>query len=203
MPRCASPHALAALGVVLPVTLIIRAFANLIGLGGAPRAGIKMGEKKNRCGGGIQYRLFPARTYRCRPRSGAFNFAREIILIFGCPESAVEYAFSYLKIYSCGSVFVMLSQGLNPFILTQGYSALGQALRPAAHRNAKGYHTHPAVLYPDGQVRLPRGLHVGGNSRPGRVAYHIGHYIHLISPHFSQACNADPSGKRRSAYLIT
>lgn len=36
--------ALAALGVVLPVTLIIQAFANLIGQGGSPRAGIKMGE---------------------------------------------------------------------------------------------------------------------------------------------------------------
>ena len=34
--------ALAALGIVLPITLIIQAFANLIGLGGAPRAGIKM-----------------------------------------------------------------------------------------------------------------------------------------------------------------
>ena len=31
--------ALAALGIVLPITLIIQAFANLIGLGGAPRAG--------------------------------------------------------------------------------------------------------------------------------------------------------------------
>ena len=32
--------ALAALGVVLPVTLILSAFANLVGQGGAPRAGI-------------------------------------------------------------------------------------------------------------------------------------------------------------------
>ena len=31
--------ALAALGIVLPITLIIQAFANLIGLGGSPRAG--------------------------------------------------------------------------------------------------------------------------------------------------------------------
>ena len=36
--------ALAALGIVLPITLIMQAFADLIGLGGAPRAGIKMGE---------------------------------------------------------------------------------------------------------------------------------------------------------------
>ena len=36
--------ALAALGIVLPITLIIQAFANLIGLGGSPRAGIRLGE---------------------------------------------------------------------------------------------------------------------------------------------------------------
>ena len=36
--------ALVALGIVLPITLIIQAFANLIGLGGSPRAGIKLGE---------------------------------------------------------------------------------------------------------------------------------------------------------------
>ena len=36
--------ALAALGIVLPITLIMQAFANLVGLGGAPRAGIKLGE---------------------------------------------------------------------------------------------------------------------------------------------------------------
>ena len=33
--------ALAALGIVLPITLIMQAFANLVGLGGAPRAGIR------------------------------------------------------------------------------------------------------------------------------------------------------------------
>ena len=36
--------ALAALGIVLPITLIMQAFANRVGLGGAPRAGIKLGE---------------------------------------------------------------------------------------------------------------------------------------------------------------
>ena len=35
--------ALAALGIVLPITLIIQAFANLVGLGGAPRASMKLG----------------------------------------------------------------------------------------------------------------------------------------------------------------
>ena len=42
----------------------------------------------------------------------------------------MEFAVSYLKIYACGTLFVMLAQGLNPFILTQGYSlvAMGSVL---------------------------------------------------------------------------
>lgn len=40
--------ALAALGIVLPVTLILTSLAHLVGLGGAPRAGIRMGEKTSR-----------------------------------------------------------------------------------------------------------------------------------------------------------
>ena len=41
----AGMDALAALGIVLPITLIIQAFAGLIGLGAAPRASIKLGDK--------------------------------------------------------------------------------------------------------------------------------------------------------------
>ena len=37
-------NALAGLGVVFPITLIVSAFANLIGMGGAPLAGIRTGE---------------------------------------------------------------------------------------------------------------------------------------------------------------
>ena len=50
--------------------------------------------------------------------------------LFGCPASAVAYADDYLKIYACGTVFVMLAQGLNPLILTQGCSltAMGTVL---------------------------------------------------------------------------
>ncbi|HJB92738.1 MAG TPA: hypothetical protein H9708_02160 [Candidatus Borkfalkia stercoripullorum] len=43
--------ALAGLGVVFPITLIVSAFANLVGLGGAPLSGIFLGEKKERGGG--------------------------------------------------------------------------------------------------------------------------------------------------------
>ncbi|MFR3309886.1 MAG: MATE family efflux transporter [Christensenellales bacterium] len=123
--------ALAALGIVLPITLIIQAFANLIGLGGAPRAGIKMGEGNNAEAGGIFNTAFSLLVLiGVVIGAVSFVFARQIVLLFGCPPSAVEFAVSYLKIYACGTLFVMLAQGLNPFILTQGYSlvAMGSVL---------------------------------------------------------------------------
>lgn len=123
--------ALAALGIVLPITLIIQAFANLIGLGGAPRAGIKMGEGNNAEAGGIINAAFSLLVLiGVVIGAVSFVFARQIVLLFGCPPSAVEFAVSYLKIYACGTLFVMLAQGLNPFILTQGYSlvAMGSVL---------------------------------------------------------------------------
>ena len=123
--------ALAALGIVLPITLIIQAFANLIGLGGAPRAGIKMGEGNNAEAGDIFNTAFSLLVLiGVVIGAVSFVFARQIVLLFGCPPSAVEFAVSYLKIYACGTLFVMLAQGLNPFILTQGYSlvAMGSVL---------------------------------------------------------------------------
>lgn len=123
--------ALAALGIVLPITLIIQAFANLIGLGGAPRAGIKMGEGNNAEAGDIFNTAFSLLVLiGVVIGAVSFVFARQIVLLFGCPPSAVEFAVSYLKIYACGTLFVMLAQGMNPFILTQGYSlvAMGSVL---------------------------------------------------------------------------
>lgn len=124
----AGTDALAALGIVLPITLIIQAFANLIGLGGAPRAGIKLGEGNRTEANRIFNTAFVLLLLLGIVIGAAtFVFARPIILLFGCPASAVEYAVSYLKIYACGTVFVMLSQGLNPFILTQGHSFIAMS----------------------------------------------------------------------------
>ena len=124
----AGTDALAALGIVLPITLIIQAFANLIGLGGAPRAGIRLGEG-NRAEANRIFNTAFVLLLLLGIVIGAvtFVFARPIILLFGCPASAVEYAVAYLKIYACGTVFVMLSQGLNPFILTQGHSFIAMS----------------------------------------------------------------------------
>ncbi len=115
--------ALAALGIVLPITLIIQAFANLVGLGGSPRASIKLGENDKAEAARIFNTAFVLLTsVGIVIGLVAFFSARQIVVLFGCPESAVGFAESYLRIYSAGTVFVILAQGLNPFITAQGYS---------------------------------------------------------------------------------
>ncbi len=115
--------ALAALGIVLPITLIMQAFANLVGMGGAPRASIKLGEGDKREADGIFNTSFVLLT-GVGVVIGALTFAlaKPIVVLFGCPSGAVDLAVSYLKIYALGTLFVMLAQGLNPFITAQGYS---------------------------------------------------------------------------------
>ena len=115
--------ALAALGIVLPITLIIQAFANLVGLGGAPRASMKLGAGDEKEAVKIFNTSFVLLLCIGLVVSlTVFFTAEKLVLLFGCPLSAAGFASSYLKIYSSGTVFVLLAQGLNPFITAQGYS---------------------------------------------------------------------------------
>lgn len=120
--------ALAALGIVLPITIIIQAFANFIGAGGAPRASMKLGEKKKEEANKIFNNAFVlllmigvVLTLVCSLLS------KQIVVLFGCPDSCVDLASSYLRVYSLGTLFVLLSQGLNAFITAQGHSFFAMA----------------------------------------------------------------------------
>ena len=52
-------------------------------------------------------------------------FGRKIMMLFGASENTIEYAWSYMKIYSLGTIFVQLALGLNAFINAQGFSKIG------------------------------------------------------------------------------
>ena len=113
--------ALAALGIVLPITLIVQAFANFIGLGASPLASMNLGkgdkDKANK--------IFNISTMLLLIIGVVLTFilfflARPIIVLFGCPADAISYATDYLKIYALGTIFIILVQGLNPFISAEG-----------------------------------------------------------------------------------
>ena len=116
---------LAALGIILPITIILQAFANLVGMGGSPRASMKLGEGKKEEANRIFNNAFILLLgFGVILSLVCFFLAEPLVKLFGCPDSSLPYAVSYLKAYSLGIIFVMLGQGLNPFITAQGRSFL-------------------------------------------------------------------------------
>ena len=120
--------ALAGLGVVFPITLIVSAFANLVGLGGAPLASIFLGEKKEEDAarvfnaGAVLLALFGVVL-----TAAVLIWCDDLVRLFGAPAASFAYGRDYLFIYAIGSLFVMFSLGLNPFISAQGYSFTSMA----------------------------------------------------------------------------
>lgn len=120
--------ALAGLGVTFPIIMLISAFAALIGMGGAPRAAIAMGQKdmdgaEKTLGNcvSVLFLLSIALT-------AIFLIAkRPILLMFGASADTLPFADSYITIYLCGTMFVQAALGLNMFITSQGFARMGMA----------------------------------------------------------------------------
>ena len=116
-------YALAGLGVSFPIILLISAFASLVGMGGAPQAGIAMGKKDNQraeeiLGNSV---LFIILLSFCL--CGIFFAVKEpILMMFGASETTLPFANQYLGIYLLGTVSVQVALGLNQFISCQGFA---------------------------------------------------------------------------------
>ena len=119
------PSALTGVGVAMPVIVCISAFAALVSMGGAPLASINMGrgdkEKAENILGNCTTMLILTALILT---SIFLVFGRKIMMLFGASENTIEYAWSYMKIYSLGTIFVQLALGLNAFINAQGFSKI-------------------------------------------------------------------------------
>lgn len=115
--------ALTGVGLCMPVIMLINAFAMLSGAGGAPRAAIFMGKNEKDHAEQIMGNCF---TFLVVLAIGLtvvfFACAKPMLTLFGASENTLPYAVTYLRIYVCGSVFIMLVMGMNPFITTQGFA---------------------------------------------------------------------------------
>lgn len=117
--------ALAGLGVAFPIILIISAFSALVGMGGAPLAAIKMGQKDKEGAERILGNAFVFLVLLSVALTVLFFFVKDpVLLMFGASESTLPYASSYLGIYLAGTIFVQLALGLNSFISTQGFATI-------------------------------------------------------------------------------
>ena len=124
------PHigtaALGAVGLCFPLVVIITAFANLFGSGGAPLFSISRGQKKNRQAVHIMNTSFTMVCFSAVVLMLiGLLFARPLLILFGASKDALVYAFPYMMIYLIGTLPSMIAIGMNPFINAQGYSIIG------------------------------------------------------------------------------
>ena len=118
--------ALGAVGLCFPLIVIITAFANLFGSGGAPLFSIYRGKKKESeavCIMNTSFTMLSASALILMVIG--LCFARPLLILFGASSEALTYALPYLMVYLIGTLPSMLSVGMNPFINAQGYSVIG------------------------------------------------------------------------------
>lgn len=118
--------ALGAVGLCFPLIMIITAFANLFGSGGAPLFSINRGMKENQ-----KARMIMDTSFTMVCANGVILmviglvFARPLLVVFGASEDALGYAYPYMMLYLIGTVPSMIATGMNPFINAQGYATTG------------------------------------------------------------------------------
>ncbi len=96
--------ALTGVGVCMPLIMIVSAFAALVGSGGAPRASIHMGKQDYDQAEKILGNCFTLQVVISAILTAVlFCFNRKFLLAFGASENTIEYAVSYMNIYSIGN----------------------------------------------------------------------------------------------------
>ena len=118
--------ALGAVGLCFPLIVVITAFSNLFGSGGAPLFSIYRGKGEPQRAANVMNTSF---TMVCVCAvvlmAVGFIFARPLLVLFGASTDALVYAYPYLMIYLIGTLPSMIATGVNPFINAQGYSTIG------------------------------------------------------------------------------
>ncbi len=118
--------ALTALGVCLPLITMVTAFANLVGMGGAPLFSIERGaghrdEAEGILGNSVTLLIILSVILTVFGQI----FKTPLLRLLGASEDTLPYARSYTAIYLMGNIFVMMTLGLNSFINAEGFGKTG------------------------------------------------------------------------------
>lgn len=119
------PMALTGVGLCFPIIILITAFSNLIGMGGSPQVSIKMGKQDRDGAEKTIGACFSALLILAVILTAVFLiFGKKLLFLFGASENTIQYSLDYMNIYVCGTIFVMIALGLNPFISAQGFAKI-------------------------------------------------------------------------------
>lgn len=118
--------ALTGLGLTMPIISILMGFANLCGMGGAPLCSICRGRGETEEAERIMGNSFTLLMIFGALITAVFLLLkRPMLYLFGASDATFPYADAYLTIYLCGTLFVMIGLGMNPFINAQGFGKIG------------------------------------------------------------------------------
>lgn len=124
----AGTFAITGLGVCFPLITLISGFANLFSTGGTTLATIARGEKNDE-----KAERMLSTSFTLLLLIGAaltvllFAFAPVLLKLLGGNEESLPYAIEYFRIYVIGTIPVLISLGMNPFINAQGFPKIGMA----------------------------------------------------------------------------
>ena len=117
--------ALTGVGVTFPILILISAFSVLVGMGGAPKAAIRLGQKDHEGAEKILGSCFGLLIVMSVILTAVFLiWGKDLLMLFGASEATLPYGHAYMQIYVIGTIFVMLTLGLNSFISTQGFAKI-------------------------------------------------------------------------------
>ena len=115
--------AITGVGITFPIITLISAFACMIGMGGAPILSMSLGEKNFKKAQKILSTCIVTLVILAAILTTVFMIWKiPFLYAFGASDNTITYANDYISIYLLGSIFVMISLGLNSFITAQGYS---------------------------------------------------------------------------------
>lgn len=119
-------EALGGVGLTFPIIMLITAFSMLVGMGAAPRASIAMGAGEHN-----KAEKYLGNAVTMLVAIGVsiillcIIFDDEMLKLFGASKETLPFAKQYLNIYVLGTVFMLISLGLNSFINAQGNTKIG------------------------------------------------------------------------------
>ena len=118
--------ALTGIGLAFPIITIITAFQNLFGSGGSPLFSMALGKgDKSVAKDYMSNSAFMLIATGIVLTVVGYIVKDDVLWIIGASNQTFQYANDYLDVYLVGTVFVMVSLGLNPYINALGYAKVG------------------------------------------------------------------------------
>lgn len=118
--------ALAGVGVSGPIVAMLLAFGHLVGTGGSPLMSIQMGKGNEKEAKKILANSFMMLAVISVAVTILLYLIKDWLLLrFGASEEIFPYAEQYFSVYLSGTVFALMSLGMNQFIISQGFARIG------------------------------------------------------------------------------